>query len=52
MNPTQIVLIGAGQASAVAARTLRRRGYDGQITLIGDEAERPNGRTATCGASR
>ncbi len=41
MNPAQIVLIGAGQASAVAARTLRRRGYDGQITLIGDEAERP-----------
>jgi 3-phenylpropionate/trans-cinnamate dioxygenase ferredoxin reductase subunit len=41
MSPRSIVLIGAGQASAVAARTLRRRGYDGQIILVGDENERP-----------
>jgi 3-phenylpropionate/trans-cinnamate dioxygenase ferredoxin reductase component len=36
-----IVLVGGGQASAVAARTLRRRGYDGRIVLISDEGERP-----------
>jgi 3-phenylpropionate/trans-cinnamate dioxygenase ferredoxin reductase subunit len=32
-----IVTIGAGQTAAVAARTLRRRGFDGRIELIGDE---------------
>lgn len=37
----QIALIGAGQASAVAARTLRRKGYDGRIVVLGQEAERP-----------
>ncbi len=36
-----VVIVGAGQASAVATRTLRRRGYDGRITILGDEAERP-----------
>ncbi len=36
-----IVTIGAGQTAAVAARTLRRRGYDGHIELIGDEALPP-----------
>ncbi len=35
------VLVGAGQASAVAARTLRRRGYDGPIVIVGDEQEAP-----------
>jgi 3-phenylpropionate/trans-cinnamate dioxygenase ferredoxin reductase subunit len=38
---TTFALIGAGQASAVAARTLRRRGFDGDIVLIGDEPDRP-----------
>lgn len=41
MTPRQIVLIGAGQASAVAARTLRRKGYAGRLVLVGDEPERP-----------
>lgn len=34
-------VIGAGQAAAVAARTLRRRGFDGRIELIGAESHRP-----------
>jgi 3-phenylpropionate/trans-cinnamate dioxygenase ferredoxin reductase subunit len=41
MTIRNIVLIGGGQASAVATRTLRRRGYDGAITLVGDEPVRP-----------
>ncbi len=41
MSARNIVIVGAGQASAVASRTLRRRGFDGHITIIGDEFERP-----------
>ncbi|WP_341228958.1 NAD(P)/FAD-dependent oxidoreductase [Nocardioides salarius] len=41
MSARNIVIIGGGQASAVATRTLRRRGYDAGITIVGDEAERP-----------
>lgn len=41
MSIRNIVLVGGGQASAVATRTLRRRGYDGTITLVGDEPVRP-----------
>jgi len=36
-----IVLVGGGQASAVAARTLRRKGYDGRLTVVGQEPDRP-----------
>jgi 3-phenylpropionate/trans-cinnamate dioxygenase ferredoxin reductase component len=36
-----IVMIGAGQAAAVAARTLRRRRHDGPIILIGEEKHAP-----------
>jgi 3-phenylpropionate/trans-cinnamate dioxygenase ferredoxin reductase subunit len=36
-----IVTIGAGQAAAVAARALRRRGFDGRIELFGEEPEAP-----------
>lgn len=39
--PASIVIVGAGQAGAVAARTLRERGYAGAITLVGDEAHLP-----------
>jgi 3-phenylpropionate/trans-cinnamate dioxygenase ferredoxin reductase subunit len=41
MSSGNIVIVGAGQASAVATRTLRRRGYEGHITIVGDEPERP-----------
>lgn len=36
-----IALVGAGQSAAVAARTLRRRGFDGRIEMIGDESYPP-----------
>jgi 3-phenylpropionate/trans-cinnamate dioxygenase ferredoxin reductase subunit len=36
-----MVLVGGGQTSAIAARTLRRRGYDGRILIICDEEHRP-----------
>lgn len=35
------VTVGAGQTAAVAARTLRRRGFDGRIVLIGEEPHGP-----------
>jgi 3-phenylpropionate/trans-cinnamate dioxygenase ferredoxin reductase component len=38
---TRIAVVGAGQAAAVAARALRRRGFDGAIEIIGAEAHRP-----------
>ncbi len=37
MTGRTFVTVGAGQAAAVAARTLRRRGFDGRIVLVGDE---------------
>ena len=37
----QVVIAGAGQAAAQAIETLRRRGYDGRISLVGDEPEEP-----------
>lgn len=36
-----IVVIGGGLAAAKAVETLREEGFDGALTLIGDEAERP-----------
>ncbi|TGD85416.1 pyridine nucleotide-disulfide oxidoreductase [Mycolicibacterium sp. CH28] len=41
MTVGTFVTVGAGQAAAVAARTLRRRGFDGRIVLIGDEPHAP-----------
>ncbi|WAX58258.1 FAD-dependent oxidoreductase [Jatrophihabitans cynanchi] len=38
---TTYAIIGAGQTAAVAARTLRRRGFDGRIELIGAEPHPP-----------
>lgn len=35
------VIVGASLAAAKAAETLREEGFGGQITLIGDEPERP-----------
>lgn len=37
----QFVLIGAGHASASVARALRRKGFDGGIVIVGDEAHAP-----------
>ncbi|TAM92259.1 MAG: hypothetical protein EPN43_02870, partial [Jatrophihabitans sp.] len=34
-------IVGGGQTAAVAARTLRRRGFDGRIEIIGAEAHPP-----------
>jgi NADPH-dependent 2,4-dienoyl-CoA reductase/sulfur reductase-like enzyme/nitrite reductase/ring-hydroxylating ferredoxin subunit len=45
-SPAKIVIVGAGAAGAAAAERLRQLGYDGSITLIGDEVpgpvDRPN----------
>ncbi|MEV0947402.1 FAD-dependent oxidoreductase [Rhodococcus sp. NPDC049939] len=41
MTLNTIITVGAGQTAAVAARTLRRRGFDGEIILIGDEPHAP-----------
>jgi 3-phenylpropionate/trans-cinnamate dioxygenase ferredoxin reductase subunit len=41
MTAGTFVLVGGGQVAAVAARTLRRRGYDGRIVVLGDEPHRP-----------
>ncbi len=35
------VIVGAGQAGAQAAHTLRQLGYDGELILIGDEPHAP-----------
>ncbi|AXF26094.1 pyridine nucleotide-disulfide oxidoreductase [Burkholderia pyrrocinia] len=35
------MIVGAGQAGTTAAAELRRRGFDGRIVLIGDEAHLP-----------
>lgn len=37
----RVVVIGAGQAGAQAAISLRQWGYEGQITLLGEEREPP-----------
>ncbi len=36
-----VVIVGGGQVAAVAARSLRRKKYEGPITIIGEEAHRP-----------
>lgn len=43
--PGSVVIIGSGPAGAVVADTLRAQGYDGPITLVGEEGvpvDRPN----------
>jgi 3-phenylpropionate/trans-cinnamate dioxygenase ferredoxin reductase component len=37
----RVVIVGASLAGFRAAQTLRREGFDGLITLVGDEARRP-----------
>ena len=40
-SPGSIVVVGAGQAGAWVASTLRDEGYDGRLVLLGDEREAP-----------
>ncbi|GAA4455549.1 hypothetical protein [Phytohabitans houttuyneae] len=35
------VIVGAGQAGAMAAQTLREEGFGGGIVLVGQEDDRP-----------
>ena len=37
----RIAIVGASLAGLRAAETLRDRGFDGELTLIGDEPHRP-----------
>src|ERR1700735_2475042 len=41
MSKQRFVIVGASLAGAKAAQELRDRGFDGEITLIGSEPERP-----------
>lgn len=38
---TEIVIVGAGEAGARTALALREKGFDGKVTLIGDETHLP-----------
>jgi len=38
---SSILVIGAGQAAAVAVAALRDQGYQGRVTVVGDEAHAP-----------
>ena len=38
---TDVLIVGAGQAGAQAAITLRQEGYGGTITMVGEEADLP-----------
>src|SRR5579863_495885 len=46
LNPSSVVIVGAGASSAACADMLRTKGYSGPITLAGDEepgpVDRPN----------
>ncbi|MDX1561325.1 MAG: FAD-dependent oxidoreductase [Gammaproteobacteria bacterium] len=35
--PQQLLIVGGGQAAAQAAQTARQSGYDGKITIVGEE---------------
>jgi 3-phenylpropionate/trans-cinnamate dioxygenase ferredoxin reductase subunit len=41
MSDQTLVIVGAGHVAATAAKTLRRRGFDGRIVLLGDEPVGP-----------
>lgn len=40
-RPSSVIIVGAGAAGDAAADTLRLEGYDGPVTLIGDDADAP-----------
>ncbi|WP_020495635.1 NAD(P)/FAD-dependent oxidoreductase [Sciscionella marina] len=39
--PRSFVAVGGGQATASAVRTLRRRGFEGRVTVLADEPHAP-----------
>ncbi|WP_321964105.1 3-phenylpropionate/cinnamic acid dioxygenase ferredoxin--NAD(+) reductase subunit [Paraburkholderia sp. J7] len=41
MNATTIVIVGAGQAGALAAAEMRQQGYADRVVLIGEETHAP-----------
>jgi 3-phenylpropionate/trans-cinnamate dioxygenase ferredoxin reductase subunit len=41
MRAQTFVIVGAGLAGAMAAAQLRKDGFEGRITLLGEEAQRP-----------
>lgn len=41
MTSPGVVIVGAGQAAAVAAQALRKHGYSGRITMLGRERHKP-----------
>ncbi|KAE8240028.1 hypothetical protein A4X03_0g8612, partial [Tilletia caries] len=41
MSLASVAIVGAGQAGFQVAASLRQEGYDGSITLIGDEPGLP-----------
>jgi 3-phenylpropionate/trans-cinnamate dioxygenase ferredoxin reductase subunit len=41
MSPSNILIVGTGQAGGCAAATLRKEGFNGTITLVGTEIYRP-----------
>src|SRR5512132_3473495 len=45
-HPASVLIVGAGLAGARCAETLRAEGYDGTITLVGEEPVAPYERPA------
>ena len=46
MAPSSVLIVGAGVAGARCAETLRAKGYDGKLVLVGDELLPPYERPA------
>jgi 3-phenylpropionate/trans-cinnamate dioxygenase ferredoxin reductase component len=40
-NKPSFVIVGGGMAGAIATQTLREEGFDGKITLLGQEPNAP-----------
>ena len=41
MDKDHVVIVGAGHAGAQAAASLRQQGFDGRVTVFGDEPDPP-----------
>ena len=39
LDSLRYIIVGAGQAGAETAMSLRKHGFDGRITLIGEEVQ-------------